>query len=348
MFGLFRDFDLFDKTDRDELKERSRIGAVFTFLTFVFGVAAFAYYIHRLLRPQIYRELLIAPTFSSDHELINISLSVEVDLPCYFLHVDSLDSVGYSQLNINTTITLRRLNVNGTLIGISNSTIGDVCMPCYGLMPEGQCCSSCEQLMLLAMFNGRRPTPEKWVQCGNRAGGVPSDIALDEKCMVKGKITVNKIQGGFHIAAGRNVPGPAHQHDISFRFPDFSFRHRIERIRFGLKLPTVGVPLTDIVHTERTEGPAMYKYELKVTPVTVHVNGRPDQRGFEYNALQSRIRGLPGLFFFYQFSPYTVAVHIRKRNLAQEGASFAGFLAGVWALMSTCHRVLAGFVDKKK
>jgi hypothetical protein len=50
-----------------------------------------------------------------------------------------------------------------------------------------------------------------------------------------------------------------HLHDLSFKQPDFPFRRKIERIRFGLKLPTVATALTAIVHSERTDGPSMYK-----------------------------------------------------------------------------------------
>jgi hypothetical protein len=347
MFGLVQDFDLFDKTDRDELQERSKIGSLFTFLTFLFSFFGFSLHIFRIFRPQVYRELLINPSFTNQQELINVSLSVEVSLPCYFLHVDSLDLLGFSQLNINTTITLRRLNVNGTIIGVSNSTFSDFCMPCYGLLPDNQCCNSCEQLILLSMFANRQPTPERWVQCGN-APRIPSDISVDEKCLVKGKITINKTPGGFHIAAGRNVKGPGHQHDLSFSFPDFSFRHKIERIRFGVKLSMIDSPLTNVVHKERSSGPAQYEYRLRVTPVTLHKNGKYYEKGYEYNALQSKRQGIPGLFFRYEFSPYTVAVHIRSRSIIQEAASLAGFLAGIWALISTAHRVLTGFVEKKE
>jgi hypothetical protein len=349
MFDLFRDLDLFDKTDRDELKERSRIGSAFTLATFCLTLLALAYHFTRMLRSDIYRELQITPTFTNQHELLNISLSVDVDLPCYFLHVDALDSLGSRQLDINTTVTLRRLSINGTVIGISNSTFGGVCLPCYGLAPEGHCCNSCDQLFFLSMISSRPPTPEKWIQCQQNGVTKPADVSLDEKCRLKGKITANKIAGRFHIAAGRNSPGgPMHQHDLSFQFPDLSFRHKIEKIRFGPKLPTISEPLTDITHQQRTDGPAMYRYDLRVTPVLVYVNGRRRESGYEYQALQSQVRGAPGLFFSYGFSPYAVAVHVRTRKLAQEGASLAGFLAGVWALMSMGNRMMAVIVDRRK
>jgi hypothetical protein len=92
----------------------------------------------------------------------------------------------------------------------------------------------------------------------------------------------------------------------------------------------------------------MYRYALSVTPVLVYVNDRRGECGFEYQALQSQVQGLPGLFFQYQFSPYTVAVHVRTRRLPQEAASLAGFLAGVWALMSMGNRMMTGIADRRR
>jgi hypothetical protein len=156
--GGSADSHLFDKSDRDELKERSKIGSIFTIITFLFGGAALVYHDFAMVRPEVYRELLINTAFTNEDEQINFSVSVEVDLPCHFLHVDSLDLLGYSQLNGNTTMTHRRMNANGTIIGISNSTHSDSCMPRYGLLPDDQCCSSCEQLLLPSIFDGRRPS----------------------------------------------------------------------------------------------------------------------------------------------------------------------------------------------
>jgi hypothetical protein len=341
MLALFQDLDLFEKTDRDELRQQSTLGSIVTFVTVSLSLASLCVHFVVVFHSRIYRELLIAPTVTNQDSLINISLSVEVDLPCYFIHIDSLDSLGYSRLNINMTITLRRVNASGSIIGIANSSFSDNCLPCYGLLPEGQCCSSCDQLIVLSLFSGKQPTQEKWMQCKGGAR-TPIDISLDEKCLVKGKITVNKAAGAFHIAAGRNVKTQfGHQHDTSFQLPDLSFRHKIERLRFGLKLPVTCAPLENILHQEKSVGPAMYRYNLILTPVILYRNGVLWQRGFEYTAFQTRWEGVPGLFFWYRFTPYTVAVHVRTRNVAQAATSLAGFLAGVWAAMSLIDRLIA-------
>jgi hypothetical protein len=272
--------------------------------------------------------------FTNQHELVNISLSILIRMPCYFLHLDSLDDLGYSQLNVNTTVTFRRIAANGTHIGIQTSALNDLCLPCHGLLPEGECCQTCEHLHLLSLWQGKRATPEKWDQCLHPRSLVPEDVSPGENCLVKGKIAVKRISGVFHIAVGRNIQGGKHDHDTTLRPPDVSMRHVIERIRFGVKVPTVFEPLAMIVHNETREGETAYRYHLIVTPVHLYYNGQFAQQGYECKPAFGRIDGAPGLFFKYVFSPYAVDLHIRMRNLLQEAVSLAGFLAGGWTLLS--------------
>jgi hypothetical protein len=86
--------------------------------------------------------------------------------------------------------------------------------------------------------------------------------------------------------------------------------------------------------------PVMHRYNLILTPVILYQNTALKDKGFEYTALQTRWSGLPGLFFWYTFTPYKVAVHVTTNNMPQAATSLAGFLAGVWAAMSLVDRVL--------
>jgi hypothetical protein len=169
------------------------------------------------------------------------------------------------------------------------------------------------------------------------------DISLGERCLVKGKITANKAPGGFHVAGGRNVRGSqGHEYDMVFQLPDLSFRHKIQRLRFGEKILTASVPLEDIVKDEKVMGPTMYRYNLILTPVMLYQNRTLKAKGFEYTALQTTWTGLIGLFFWYTFKPYKVVVHVKTNNIAQAVTSLAGFLAGIWAIMSLIDRCLTG------
>jgi hypothetical protein len=90
MFALFRDLDLFDKTDQDELQQQSRFGWIITFVTASLSLTSLFVHFVLIFHSGIYRELLTKPTITDQDDLINVSLLISVDLPCYFLHVDSL------------------------------------------------------------------------------------------------------------------------------------------------------------------------------------------------------------------------------------------------------------------
>jgi hypothetical protein len=212
-------------------------------------------------------------------------ISVEVDLPCYFLHLDAIDSLGFSQLDINLTANFRRYTKAGRFIGVAKN--------------------------------------------------VPPQVSLDEKCMVKGKVSVNKVLGNFHIASGRNLVDlsvPAHQHDLSFAFPSLDMSLRIERIRFGPSIPTANTPLTDMNIRQRPGRPMFYRYSTLVAPLVYIKNGREKDRGYESTAMiaQRAIAPgmVPGIFFDYAFTPYAVVVHAKSKSFAQYLTSTFGFLSG--------------------
>lgn len=333
MKWLLSELDLYDKTENSELSQETAMGKYFTVVTLFISSAAFLMNILGLIHTKYYRELVTEPRSFDETDLVNISLSVYVDMPCYFLHVDSLDSLGVLQHDLNTTITLRRMNEHGVVMGRTNATMSTYCGPCYGLLGEDQCCDSCQQLMVLAMIRGVPTKPKEWEQCRSLSS-MPKDVSPKEKCMVKGKITVNKVAGDFHIAAGRNVRGaPGHQHDLSGTFPNLELKHRIDRIRFGDKIPTASSPLVDVVRNLKGGHTVCYRYFMMVTPVQFYRNGQLVKSSYEYTAYTARWqRSVPGIFFSYQFSPYSVAVHMVKKNVIVDFVSTCGFLAGVFAV----------------
>jgi hypothetical protein len=159
---------------------------------------------------------------------------------------------------------------------------------------------------------------------------------------VKGKISVTKVPGGFHIAPGRNVPsdGENHNHDLSMYIPNFDLSHEIERLRFGSRIPGGNSPLEGESVRQGLFGPALGRYMLTVTPLTYVKNGRVVKRGYEYSALTIAravrfVGGLgpaPGIFFHYRFTPYAVTIHATSRSFAQYLVSTCGFLTGSFAL----------------
>ncbi|OHT08982.1 hypothetical protein TRFO_22327 [Tritrichomonas foetus] len=340
MASFFQAIDLFDKVENGEdYRKETKVSVMLSIILTAIGCVLVTFQLIQYFSPEYIRDLSIKTTNRNEAKLVNISLTVQVDLPCFFLHIDSLDSLGYSQLNINTTVSLIRLEPNGRQINRSRYSLENMCQSCYGFLPEGQCCNSCEELMLLATLKKQKPTPENWTQCNNKIP-IVKHYSPNEKCLIKGKITVNKVQGLFHIAPGRNVKGiKGHAHDISYRFPHYNLSHKITRLYFGPKIPRTSTPLNNVNVIQRTALPTRYMYNMIVTPIKFYKNGKFIKKSFEYSAMSTSasIRGhgfVPGLFFKYSFTPYTITVTASTPSILQLVSSTCGLLAGMYAVAS--------------
>ncbi|KAK8889634.1 hypothetical protein M9Y10_034386 [Tritrichomonas musculus] len=351
MSSFFESIDLFDKVpQREDFTKETKYGHRLSITLFYIGSFLVIFEIIHYFVPDYIRELSIKQTNRNENKLVNISLSILVNLPCFFLHLDSIDSLGYNQLNINTTASFIRITREGREINRTKYFLEDVCQPCHGLLPEGYCCNSCEKLMTISNYFHKTPTPEKWPQCNKSQGdsikkkaemkaniGSPS-----EKCLVKGKISVNKVPGSFHIAPGRNVKSlPGHVHDTNFQFPHFDLSHSIHRLRFGPKVPRASNPLDDVNIHQLVNIPVFYKYTMIVTPIKFYKNGKFITKSFEYTSMAARypvtfLRAgmVPGIFFSYSFTPYTITVKGTSPSLLHAVASTTGMLSGMYAIAS--------------
>lgn len=339
MKSFFVEFDLYDKLDNEGmLSEKTRTGGILSLILFIIGLVLVTSQAIHFFVPEIIRELNVGPVMINEHKLVNISLSLEVDLPCYFLHMDAMDSLGFTQLNINTTATFRRVSPSGKIIGIANTSL-NTCKPCYGLLPEGECCESCQILLLLAQRFRIKPKPEEWEQCNNSKDKTEQAVSWDERCLIKGKITVNKAAGTFHIAPGRNTRrmSGGHFHDLNYRFPHLDLSHKIERIRIGPKIPQTSAPLQGITMKQPTNFAMVYKYYMVITPIKYYRKGKKIQKGYEYTSMTTSFpfrygMGTPGIFFFYQFTPYTIRVNTVDTSVLQYISSTYGVIAGLYAI----------------
>jgi hypothetical protein len=309
-----------------------RLSLLFALLSVFLVVGQFI----EFMAQDITRELSVEHNQEFTQSRVNISIEITVEMPCFFLHLDLLDATGEQQLDIKNAATFRRTKANGTVIGVANVSVSAVCLPCYGLLPETECCNSCEQLIILSLLRQQQPNTSEWVQCQHKTDANQPDPS--ERCLIKGKLTANKATGSFHIAIGRNVNSAGdHVHDLNYQFPHLNLGHRIERIRFGPKIPRTAAPLHNIAKTQHPGAPYMYKYDMQVTPVIHRVDGSVINTGFEYQAMSSQILlppigGQPGIYFYYHFSPYTVVINQRARSLIQFVMSTFGIVAGAFAI----------------
>jgi hypothetical protein len=167
------------------------------------------------------------------------------------------------------------------------------------------------------------------------------DPESNDKCLLKGKISVNKVRGGFHIAPGRNVRATStHTHDVMRRIPKFDLTHKIQKLRIGPKIPTVKYRLEGTNYRMHRRVRSRSHYWLFVTEVIYKRNGRTVARSFEYTGLVKHysmygmLTMMPGIFFEHHFSPFSVIVNAETNSVVTFIASACGLLTGVYAVTS--------------
>lgn len=334
MRSFLESLDVYDKSCDRNLVEHTLTGKRLTLIFSVVTLLAVTGQIIASLNPTLYRDLDVDSDFIDGSEVVNISLDMTVDLPCYYLHLDVLDTLGSAQLDLRSTVKFIRVSSNGTELGISNETIKDLCYPCYGALPDDYCCNSCEQIKLLLMATNTNIDKKDLIQCQLNP---TESISFDEKCRIKGKLTANRVEGSFHVCPGRNKPGGSHSHDINFNILHWEVSHVIRRLQFGYVKKAV--PMKKMKAMFRQDSVMKHVYHLMVVPVIYKKGGVIVRSGYEMAAAAAHVplgdyAQMPGVFFDYKFTPYRVIVTVKTFSLASFLTSCAGFLAGLYAIAS--------------
>lgn len=377
--------DIYDKFSADEYRVRTVYGAILSFFLSMFGsILFFAQFIDFVI-PDISRELLVNRNLTSNTDHVNISLSIAINQPCFFLTVGTLDSLGINKF-YNSTIRFMRYDRQGYFKGLANTSQNmninmsgkwkkqmrennpnyqqntNRCLPCYGIRREGECCNSCEELYLLHKLKKKEPHPEKWEQCsGIGLNYLEKNISNDEMCVIKGRLTVNKVPGNFNIAHGSRSIYNTYGSDIFMRssisdeYPFINLSHSIEKLRFGPGFPLLAHPLDEKVNiAQKSENLKTYKYDLVCTLVFLIKDGEIIAKSFEYKELTSTFpvtpenKLVPGIFFYYQFTPYAVAVNLRSKPFSKFIGMTFGVLAGGYAITTLIDNFLYMAAGEKK
>lgn len=283
------------------------------------------------IKPKYSSDLLIN-SFSSLEEMVNISLTIEISMPCTNLRLDVVDELGLQLYDIKDTVSFKRVASNGSIIGVTNRSIDSNCLPCYGLLPPDQCCNTCEQLRQLASINHQPARPDQWIQCQNSLAN------RNEKCLLKGKLSLNKAAGQFRIISEKNTQNAIFislQELFEPKPSDLS--HKILRFRIGNKIPTINSPLVGKQAFQIQSVPFCHTYSLLATPV-IYFKGKEYQSlGYSYQVLSSLYPAFPpfvpsGIFFNYQFAPYTVKLESANISLTVIFSSTFGAISGIYAI----------------
>lgn len=294
---LTADLDIFDKFKDDEMKEHSTIGTHLSFAFAIFSINIFCIFLYRVIRPNVFRDLNLEPKTVDNSQLINASITCKINIPCIFLRLNSYDSIT-NQNALNTTATLRRISKNGHVIG------------------------SYEQ----------RPSGDFFAQLNQ-------NVENGETCLVQGKILVRPVPGSFSIALEQNANLMMFLNSI-YSSNRYDLSHKITRIRFGPKIPYTKSTLESFKSKSLSGAPKLSIYNLLITPVTFVKNGEQKSIGYEYHVTHSSIRyangfnNLPGIYFYYKFTPYTIMINAETRSIIRFLASCAGLISGIFAILS--------------
>ncbi|VDL64285.1 unnamed protein product [Nippostrongylus brasiliensis] len=281
------------------------------------------------------------------------------NLPCPFISVDVMDVSSENQDNIQDDIFKLRLDSSGRNISetvqkieINQNKSADSeanktavtepkCGSCYGALPEGHCCNTCEELKDAYRLRGWQVNIDEVEQCRSDPWIKNMETHKGEGCRIYGKLQVAKVAGNFHIAPGephRVMRTHVHDfHDLDLKH--FDTAHTINHLSFGNYFPGKKHPLDGReAKVNDFSGPIMHNYYVKVVPTSyVSMNGQvEDSHQFSVTTHQKDISkgisGIPGFVVQYEFSPLMVRYEERRQHLITFLVSLCAIIGGVFTV----------------
>jgi len=365
-----RTADVFPKLN-DAFSTRTSSGGVITLASSIVMILLFTAEIRLLFVPHTSNNLNVD---TSRGAKLQINLDVTFHhMGCATISLDAMDVSGDNHLDVITNIFRRRLGPDGkpkiddvaekeTKLGGSNLVVipsangsdilnishPDACGSCYGAEEkQDECCNTCNDVREAYRRRGWAfGNIDHVAQCKNERATEKISEQKGEGCNIYGHLEVNKVAGNFHFAPGKSFQqGNMHVHDLMpFENMDFNVSHTIHKMSFGADFPGVQNPMDGVARIMRPQdGQGMYQYFVKVVP-TLYRTARGheiDTNQFSvtehYKKSEGAMRGLPGVFVFYDLSPIKV-------HFTEERRSFLQFLTSVCAIIGGVFTV-SGLID---
>ncbi|GMH16384.1 hypothetical protein Nepgr_018225 [Nepenthes gracilis] len=361
IFQKLRNLDAYPKVNEDFYK-RTLSGGVITIasslLMLLLFLAEFRLYLHTTTVTK-----LVVDTSRGETLHINFDVTFSA-IPCTLLSVDAEDISGEQHLDLRHDIVKKRIDAHGNVIEIRKDGIGaqkierplqrhggrlehneTYCGSCYGAeMSDDHCCNSCEDVRQAYGNKGWAMTNADMIdQCGRERFFQKVQNEEGEGCNIHGSLQVNKVAGSFHFSPGKSfLQSKAHLLDlIAFQKEDYNISHQINKLAFGEYFPGIINPLDGVQWLQ--EAPSgMYQYFVKVVP-TVYTNVKDrtivsNQFSVTEHFRESQSgRYVPGVFFFYDFSPIKV-------TFTEERMSFLHFVTNICAIIGGTFTV-SGIID---
>lgn len=347
---MLKTFDIFPKLSDRNARLRTFSGGIITIIIVVW--ISFLIYGEFILflKPQRNSSIFLDDDPILGPKKIFIDFDILIQTSCLDLHIDSFQDDGTTKTDIIENISRIRLDSSGVSIenamekrykaGKYNKSAvkQDSCGSCYAAGSPGECCNSCHDVMEAYKRKGwSYYSVDRWTQCV-REGYV--DFGA-EKCHIKGSLKVKKGSGNFHFGLGSNTlsSGKGHLHDLKHIPNSTSLSHVIHSFIIGEPLPDFQSPLEQ-VESELSPNPNGYwsvYYYLHIVPST-YITSKNKIDSYRYSVMYSQKiiskqskKGLPGIHFYYDFSPMKVISSKSKMNLRTFLTHVGGIVGGAFS-----------------
>jgi hypothetical protein len=253
----------------------------------------------------------------------------------------------------------------------------DKCLSCYGAeSPHRRCCNSCKELKeayqeLGWSINEIMKTSE---QCLAEPSNPFANVQKGEGCRVWGSMKINKVSGNIHIAHGESIVRDGrHIHQfLPQEAPGYNISHTIHSFSFGSKYPSMPKGALDGVKKIVTPavGTGLFQYFIKIIPTsytdrfllfstsTTSTNqytvterfrplmlpqfprlpdGTPDFQKAAHTQVQAI---LPGIFFVYDLSPFSIEVIRDSTPFSHYFTKVCATVGGVFTVMGVVDKII--------
>ncbi|CAN0190766.1 unnamed protein product [Scytosiphon promiscuus] len=283
--------DLYARVD-DDLQVQTEAGAAVTIGFWVLMVVLCIGEMQAFRKVQPSTERVVVDSTMGQRLRINVDMAFH-SIPCLDVHVDAMDVAGDNHLDMDHDMWKRRLGPDGVPIGEAFTEVpgevgGDLALPadycgsCFGAK-EG-CCNACRDIVEAYATKGWsvqdiRRTAEQCI----RDNHIETPIVDGEGCHLSGSMSVNKVSGNFHVAAGEGVMRDGrHIHLYTMETAQrFNTSHSINHLSFGEPYP--GMKPNPLDGTSRIIdaeiGTGAFQYFVKLVPTVHSLGSQPRREG---------------------------------------------------------------------
>ncbi|XP_043723495.1 endoplasmic reticulum-Golgi intermediate compartment protein 3-like [Telopea speciosissima] len=357
ILNKLRNLDAYPKVNED-FYARTLSGGVITLVSAFFMLLLFISELRIYLHTVTETKLTVD---TSRGETLRVNFDVTFPaLACTLLSVDAMDISGEQHYDIRHDIIKKRIDHVGNVIESRPDGIGapkierplqrhggrldhneTYCGSCFGAeAADDDCCNSCEEVREAYRKKGWALTNTDLIDQCKREGFVQKIKEEEgEGCNIHGFLEVNKVAGNFHFAPGKSFHlSNIHVFDLlSIQGENYNISHKINHLSFGEEIPGVVNPLDGVSWAQETSS-GMYQYFIKIVP-TIYTNRRGRRINSNQFSVTEHFRSaegypqtLPGVFFFYDFSPIKVAFTEETESLLQFLTNICAIVGGIFTV----------------